>query len=667
MIYDKRKLKRYDIFLIVEFKPLRSNGGFSIGITRDLSTDGFSIEAQTIECQRGDIMEFRFKHPDAELTVDIPGEVVWRNHSWYKYVIGIKFLNVNEEQKAKILKIMSAVRDAENKPELTGKDTESVPETEKEKMPEVMLGAVARDNPLADVRITKTDCIALKDAAHCELTDSERTFIAKDVYGTGNDNGKKDLPAQEYTDYPEKRFKETLLRDIELHPGILQGPVDNKAVEVIAHIGKINEAAPDHEKPYTANFDAGSRRDAAQAKYNIAAIEKRRKKKLWLYVPLATIVIIIFAIALPVMIKKFNNSSTLTVTESADYINTEKDEDISASNNAQMSSRDLNEPSVPSPARNAKADNVPPVEQDKAVDLLQVSSRGDSAGILPSKSNVIAEVKNQKTEYVAHPAEADKTVKNILQVNNANLVRTETGPGEKPLQDKIEKNRKIDLIANIDETLNNLRTIQNEKPQETVVVIETKKMPEYKPIVKTEKQPSAMQIVKREETPPVAVTESKKIPEVEQEVMAAFEEKKEGAKKTGSAVKMREMPNVVLLVKRDKSRNTQNNSSATPGITTADLLKKWKHIGSTKSGVPLFIAPDNISYPYEHVVNLIVKASVNKKDFVDVLAINCSQIKLRILEEHNGNNPAFSSYSNEWKDIIPDSMILYSSACPGKK
>ncbi|MBI5664381.1 MAG: hypothetical protein HZC49_04740 [Nitrospirae bacterium] len=396
-------------------------------------------------------------------------------------------------------------------------------------------------------------------------------------------------------------------------------------------------------------------------------IENSRKKKLWLYVPLAMVVIIVFVIALPVMIKKFNHAPTDYVqapAESTVNNSIEKDKSVSSSYNAQKNGKDLNIPSAPVQQTGTK-DSVF-AKNDKAFNLREASTGKDSTGILPTKS--IAETeKSKKGDNAAPLASMEKTIKNPSQANNADILKPELSAVAKAEPGKVESQNKIDLIAKIDEAFKDLRAIQNEKPVKADADIKTEKTPEVKPLAKTEEQPVKLQVAKLEDTPAAAaITESQSIPVVKQEVNT-LEEKKSSITSTGQSVRRQEMPNVALLVKRFNPRTGPNVSPSTPGVTTSDLLKKWKHIGSTNSGVPLFISPDNISYPYEHVVNLLVKASVNKKDFVDLLAINCSQIKLRILEERNGNNPVFSSYSAEWKDIIPDSMILYKSACPEKK
>ncbi|RJR14521.1 MAG: PilZ domain-containing protein [Nitrospiraceae bacterium] len=666
MIYDKRQLKRHEIFLIVEFKPLRSPGGYSIGITRDLSPDGFSLEAQTIDSQRGDIMNFRLKHPDAEWSVDISGEIIWRNHSWYKYVTGIKFLKVTEEQRTKILQLMSAVRD---KPD-NEIDPVEFPAAEKGKLIDATSEAATVRNLLPDPAAEKASPASLRSLEYCELTGTERTFITGEIPVISSDDIAEEIRPARNGDPSDNNLESALLNDNGSTHQSADLPVNDKVADRVIHTNSIEQADAEPEKTSATHLNTVYIQDAVHTLHSdsIDPSENNRKKKLWRYVPVAMVVAIVFAIALPVMIKKFNHDSidsAQVLTESTNNGSVENEADIPATDNILTDRKALSNEDWTSPVKQTGMDAADLPDKKKALNSRPAPVIDNSTSIQPPGSVKAHEIKNSNTEEPAPPAEKGKTALNTLKMNNAKTL-AETGTVV-PTRDNVEKSGKIDLIAKIDETFKDLRAIKIDEPIETEAFTETEKTPADKPLVKAEERPVTPQVVKHEEIPAIAaIQESEPSVTHKQEVNIPGENKSQ-IKKTGPSVNRPEMPSVALLVKRDKSRRSTNNSSPAQGGTSSDLLKTWKHIGNTKSGVPLFIAPENTSYPYEHVVNLLVKASVNKKDFIDLLAINCSQIKLRILEERNGNNPAFSSYSSEWKEINPDNMILYNSACPEKK
>jgi hypothetical protein len=101
------------------------------GITRDLTTAGFSMEAQSIDCKSGDIFEFRLKHPGGDQELVLSGEVVWKSHSWDKYVIGVKFREISKEHRTGILKLMSGAKDVTSPSGLREKDSSREPQIEK--------------------------------------------------------------------------------------------------------------------------------------------------------------------------------------------------------------------------------------------------------------------------------------------------------------------------------------------------------------------------------------------------------------------------------------------------------------------------------------------------------------------------------------------------------
>ena len=112
MLSEKRAFERFDFFVVLEFKPFREQAGSFLGITRNFSSDGFSFESQDFDLGPGGTIECRFKQPESGLTVSVPGEIVWKDSAnKLQCLTGVKFREIGEDLKNKILKIMSLAGD----------------------------------------------------------------------------------------------------------------------------------------------------------------------------------------------------------------------------------------------------------------------------------------------------------------------------------------------------------------------------------------------------------------------------------------------------------------------------------------------------------------------------------------------------------------------------
>lgn len=619
MQYDKRNLKRYDVFLIVEFKPLKNMSDSAIGITRDLSTEGFSMEAQSFDSKCGEMLEFRLKHPDTNLTVVVSGKVVWKTHSWYKYMIGVKFPEISEEQNAKLSELISVVTKVMHEPGLSTEDSETILVKEKE---EVMAGKAAPvkiERSIPDAAMTDSDGRHLKVTEYSGLTDLERNFIA----------GDKVAEETGHADHIEKT---------ESAPeGVSSSQVSRITVE-------------------------GAEEIAAQkiCEDKVDAAEKNRKTKTWIYVPAVTVGIIILLIALPVMIKTFN-----APTESLNPALTQSilNEDINIEQSL-FAADDMQVPEevtydMPEPAKIKETPVRDSAEDKKKVqDIITPPKEKKSPGTdliarikAPVKSaQVVENKKPQEVKPLALPsiaAKKDKTVQPEPLLLNKKISVTEIS----------NEPEKIIEPAQAPFT----ESVKNEKMLEPGSIVTAEEQNETAPVVRTEEPllitsltvkspPTSEQTLKGDQKPDLTLPD----------------EKNEKGPKARLVVKAQEVPKVALFVKRDKLRADQNISKKNGEVNNTGSSKKWKLAGSNKNGIPVFIDTESISYPAEHIVNVLIKVTYNNKDFIDLVAINCSQVRLRIIEASSGKHPVLSDYSSKWRNIIPDIMVLYNSVCSAK-
>lgn len=107
----------------------------------------------------------------------------------------------------------------------------------------------------------------------------------------------------------------------------------------------------------------------------------------------------------------------------------------------------------------------------------------------------------------------------------------------------------------------------------------------------------------------------------------------------------------------------------TPPSDKTDYTERWKDVGKTRYGAPLYIDSQTISYLSTDIVRLWIKANHNEKKFLDLLEIDCSQNKFRILDERLDKNPELSPHSQEWEFIPPESTpeLIHDTVCTKRK
>jgi hypothetical protein len=107
MLLEKRRSERSDIFLIVEYKPFNKTTEYSLGVTNNISRDGFSLDSQKIDFEKGETIECNLKYSDNKFSVSAIGEIVWRKDFWYNCTAGINFKEIEEDAKNRIAELVA--------------------------------------------------------------------------------------------------------------------------------------------------------------------------------------------------------------------------------------------------------------------------------------------------------------------------------------------------------------------------------------------------------------------------------------------------------------------------------------------------------------------------------------------------------------------------------
>ncbi len=652
MLYDKRILERYDIFLIVEYKPLRKTADYGIGITRNLSSEGFCMESQSFEFGIGDSLEFKLKHPRTALAVTVAGEIIWKKQAWYKYIVGIKLQETDEDTKSKILELMFSVGDMPDKPAVIDEGPVSVPETETEEKPVTRFVMGKIDELMRDTSMRVNKDMSSTDSGPGETSIKEGPVVS------GSKSDRVDYETAEGVEPWETVEK------------------SNITAEPLSDI-RIEYAIDELQRPETDSVsDDDTVTEETESVVHVThsdvhAIKRDRRKKKKPYIAVTAVVAVIIMAALPLIYGISNKSP----------------ENLNHKPPESASSQDIDKKQPMLAADDIKK-KAPPVDTGEIMKVEPVARNQGMFNTAPT----VKDENNFKTEAAPLIAKSEKTIKMnpVVRVEQTkkpgDTRKTElTATSDKPSKSEpivmMEKSQKPELVAETEKTSKPSAVDKEKKPPMTGqategneakipgAVIKTEAAPEAGMITKNEKTRETQSIVKEEKIPetepaaekvrtsePEVITKNKETVITEQ---AVTEDK---AKKNEPVVQKQEFPGIALLVRRQKTKDIQDNSAAESKAAN----KRWRNIGSN-NGIPLFIDSENISYPSEDIVKLLIKASVKEREYTDLLEINCSQKKLRILEERSGSNPILSAYSSAWRGINPDHMIIYNSACSNNR
>ncbi|RJQ43942.1 MAG: PilZ domain-containing protein [Nitrospiraceae bacterium] len=117
-VKERRLVERYDVFLVAEFRTSKGLHDYSMGVIGDFSPEGFSLESQKHDLKPGETVELIIKHPRNDLSVSALGEIVWSGEAWYKCMAGIKFSEMDQGDRIKILELISQVKNLSPEPAL---------------------------------------------------------------------------------------------------------------------------------------------------------------------------------------------------------------------------------------------------------------------------------------------------------------------------------------------------------------------------------------------------------------------------------------------------------------------------------------------------------------------------------------------------------------------
>jgi len=108
MLQNKRKFKRFDLPLIVKFRPTDGKNQYSLGLLKNISCDGLSLEAREFNFIREENLELELKFPQGNTSVSLLGDVMWKRRDRNICYAGVKFHAQGEDIQNEIMEKISS-------------------------------------------------------------------------------------------------------------------------------------------------------------------------------------------------------------------------------------------------------------------------------------------------------------------------------------------------------------------------------------------------------------------------------------------------------------------------------------------------------------------------------------------------------------------------------
>jgi c-di-GMP-binding flagellar brake protein YcgR len=100
---ERRRFKRFDISLDVEFKVSNGSDASFSGVTKNFSRSGLCFESDCFDPALKDFMDLKVKLPGKQAFSFVRGNVAWKEQIKDKCYFGLEFLEMDAEDKSHIL------------------------------------------------------------------------------------------------------------------------------------------------------------------------------------------------------------------------------------------------------------------------------------------------------------------------------------------------------------------------------------------------------------------------------------------------------------------------------------------------------------------------------------------------------------------------------------
>lgn len=111
MLDNKRKYERFNLPLVVSFRPTYGATEYSMGLMKNFSFEGLALETKKFSFIRYESLELNLKFPQSGTFASLHGNVAWKKQTDNKCLAGIKFKVSDNKIQNNILEKISAIGD----------------------------------------------------------------------------------------------------------------------------------------------------------------------------------------------------------------------------------------------------------------------------------------------------------------------------------------------------------------------------------------------------------------------------------------------------------------------------------------------------------------------------------------------------------------------------
>jgi hypothetical protein len=108
VLENKRKFERFDLAVITQFKPVNEVTQHSLGLTKNFSREGLSIETRDFNFTPDKNLNLEIKSPNGSTAVSLIGDVMWKRQGENTNIAGVKLIFKDEKNQKEALEKLSS-------------------------------------------------------------------------------------------------------------------------------------------------------------------------------------------------------------------------------------------------------------------------------------------------------------------------------------------------------------------------------------------------------------------------------------------------------------------------------------------------------------------------------------------------------------------------------